>query len=106
MTPEEVVSRHLHASIETKHRLLDECLGDILAAGALLAETIREGNKVLFCGNGGSAADSQHFATELVVRLRQRFREVLLEEISHTVSSKAEVEDEVRQLLSALEPGS
>jgi len=41
-----------------------------------------------------------------VHRLRQRFREVLLKEISHTVTSKDEVEDEVRHLLSALESGS
>jgi D-sedoheptulose 7-phosphate isomerase len=38
-------------------------------AGALLAETLRAGGKVLFCGNGGSAADAQHLAAELVGRL-------------------------------------
>ena len=38
------------------------------AAGAL-AIAIRNGRKAMFCGNGGSAADSQHLATELVVRL-------------------------------------
>ncbi|HQT75135.1 MAG: phosphoheptose isomerase [Acidiphilium sp. 37-67-22] len=31
---------------------------------------IRAGNKLMFCGNGGSAADSQHLATELLIRLR------------------------------------
>lgn len=38
-------------------------------AGAILAETLRGGGKVLFCGNGGSAADAQHLAAELVGRL-------------------------------------
>jgi D-sedoheptulose 7-phosphate isomerase len=38
-------------------------------AGDLLAETLRRGRTVLFCGNGGSAADAQHLATELVGRL-------------------------------------
>jgi D-sedoheptulose 7-phosphate isomerase len=38
-------------------------------AGSLLAETLRAGGKVLFCGNGGSAADAQHLAAELVGRL-------------------------------------
>jgi D-sedoheptulose 7-phosphate isomerase len=38
-------------------------------AGSILAETLRGGGKVLFCGNGGSAADAQHFAAELVGRL-------------------------------------
>lgn len=40
----------------------------IARAGALLAEALRKGGKVLACGNGGSAADSQHFAAELVNR--------------------------------------
>ena len=37
-------------------------------AATLLAETLRQGGKVLACGNGGSAADAQHFAAELVNR--------------------------------------
>lgn len=42
--------------------------GPIARAGALLAEALRGGGKVLACGNGGSAADAQHFAAELVNR--------------------------------------
>ena len=38
------------------------------------AQTLRAGGKILFCGNGGSAADSQHAATELVVRLKRKRR--------------------------------
>lgn len=38
-------------------------------AGALLADTLKLGGKVMFCGNGGSAADAQHLAAELVGRL-------------------------------------
>lgn len=37
-------------------------------AGALLVKTLKQGGKVLLCGNGGSAADCQHIAAELVVR--------------------------------------
>lgn len=44
--------------------------------GALLIEAINNGNKILVCGNGGSAAQSQHFAAEFVVRL-QRWRKAL-----------------------------
>jgi len=36
--------------------------------GARLAETLRSGGKLMFCGNGGSAADSQHLASELTGR--------------------------------------
>jgi D-sedoheptulose 7-phosphate isomerase len=40
----------------------------ITRAGLLMAQALREGGKVLACGNGGSAADAQHFAAELVNR--------------------------------------
>ena len=38
------------------------------AAGELILTTLRQGRKLLICGNGGSAAEAQHFATELVGR--------------------------------------
>lgn len=41
---------------------------EIHRAGDLLTEAITSGGKIMLCGNGGSAADSQHFATELAVR--------------------------------------
>lgn len=51
---------------------LAENLADRLAIAArLVAEALRRGNKVMFCGNGGSAADSQHLAAELVGRYRR-----------------------------------
>jgi D-sedoheptulose 7-phosphate isomerase len=43
----------------------------ILEAGERLCETIRRGGEILVCGNGGSAADAQHFAAELVGRFRR-----------------------------------
>ncbi len=42
----------------------------VLAVVGVCERAIRAGNKLIFCGNGGSAADAQHLATELVVRLR------------------------------------
>lgn len=46
-----------------------EVLGEPIArAGRMLAESLRNGGKVMACGNGGSAADAQHFAAELVNR--------------------------------------
>ncbi len=51
---------------------LAENLAERLAAAArLVAEALKGGNKVMFCGNGGSAADSQHLAAELVGRYRR-----------------------------------
>lgn len=43
----------------------------IVKAGMLLAEALRNGGKALACGNGGSAADAQHFAAELVNRFER-----------------------------------
>lgn len=59
----------LRKSAEVKIAMEKECLNSILAAGSLIAGAIQAGNKVMFCGNGGSAADSQHLATEFTVRL-------------------------------------
>jgi D-sedoheptulose 7-phosphate isomerase len=60
--------------LEESARVLAEMVGGELPrlaaeAGEGMAETIRRGGTVLFCGNGGSAADAQHLATELVGRL-------------------------------------
>jgi D-sedoheptulose 7-phosphate isomerase len=41
---------------------------DVQRVGKLAAQTLRHGGKILFCGNGGSAADSQHLAAELTGR--------------------------------------
>ncbi len=52
---------------------LTELIEPIEQAAGQLAACIRRGHKILICGNGGSAADSQHFAAELVGRfLRER----------------------------------
>lgn len=57
-------------SAEVKRALAEECSDDILRCGELLAQVAIDDGLILLCGNGGSAADSQHIAAELVVRLR------------------------------------
>jgi phosphoheptose isomerase len=47
----------------------DGCADDIVAAADLLVGSFRAGGKLLICGNGGSAADAQHLATEFVSTL-------------------------------------
>ena len=42
----------------------------VLAVVGACERAIRAGNKIMFCGNGGSAADAQHLATEMLIRLR------------------------------------
>ncbi len=49
----------------------DQCLAQIEAAAKLLADSFKQGGKVLSCGNGGSHCDSMHFAEELTGRYRE-----------------------------------
>lgn len=57
----------LRESIRTKQRLLedDRVVAAIARAGRIMVNALRQKGKVLFCGNGGSAADAQHLAAEL-----------------------------------------
>jgi D-sedoheptulose 7-phosphate isomerase len=56
----------IQASVTTKQRILADpaLIGKIEEVTTLIATAFRNGNKVLFCGNGGSAADAQHLAAE------------------------------------------
>ncbi len=54
--------------------LAKSCSESIEAAANLLMKTFENGNKVLLCGNGGSAADAQHIAAEFVVRYQLKRR--------------------------------
>ncbi|MCB1777081.1 MAG: phosphoheptose isomerase [Candidatus Competibacteraceae bacterium] len=62
------VEQHFTASLEAKQRTLEIMGPRIVQAAEWLAEGLRQGHKILVCGNGGSAADAQHFAAELVNR--------------------------------------
>jgi D-sedoheptulose 7-phosphate isomerase len=59
----------LKASADTKMKIAAECSADISKAIDMLITALNAKKKVLLCGNGGSAADAQHLATEFVVRL-------------------------------------
>ncbi|GET29895.1 SIS domain-containing protein [Prolixibacter sp. SD074] len=62
-----MIRKRITEALEVKQRILknDQLLAKIELAAALITRTYREGGKVLFCGNGGSAADAQHLAAEL-----------------------------------------
>ena len=51
--------------------LTEEMLDDIVRVAEVLKYALKNENKVLFCGNGGSAADAQHFAAEMVGRFQK-----------------------------------
>ena len=65
---------HFEEGIALRQRLSQSLPGDIARAGEALAAALGAGRKVLACGNGGSAADSQHFAAEIVGRFERERR--------------------------------
>jgi len=69
-----VLTRSLEEHLKTIQALIDSRLTEIEAAGSLIWDALKSGNKILLCGNGGSAADAQHIAAELVGRYEQERR--------------------------------
>src|ERR1044072_9325191 len=65
----ERIKQYAQESIETKNKFFTANANQVAQAAELLIEAIQAGGKVLFFGNGGSAADAQHLAAELVNRL-------------------------------------
>ena len=64
---------HFQGAIEAQQRALRDCEDGILAAARVAAAALERGNKLLLCGNGGSAADCQHIAAEFVNVLDKAF---------------------------------
>lgn len=63
----DTVTRSIASSIATKQQILDtpELLDTIRRVADVMVEALRNGRRILWCGNGGSAADAQHLAAEL-----------------------------------------
>ena len=64
----ELITREFAESLEVNRRSAGALAGPIASAAARMIECLRAGGKILSCGNGGSAADAQHFASELLNR--------------------------------------
>ena len=65
-----IVKREFESHIQTVTAVVNSMQDDVLKASLLAVKTLKSGNKILFCGNGGSAADAQHLAAELVGRYK------------------------------------
>jgi len=84
---EQIIREHLDQSAETYRRVSQECVGSIRTAAAMMSDVFRNGGKLLICGNGGSAADAQHVAAELVSRLTKDFERPGLPAIALTTDT-------------------
>ena len=68
------IGKIIRDSLEVKEKLLKENLGVIVKVTEAVIAAYKKNKKVIVFGNGGSAADSQHLAAELVVRFEQNRR--------------------------------
>lgn len=66
--PLQQIKQHFIDSIQTKQQAMEILAPEIEKAGTLMALALVDGHKILSCGNGGSAADAQHFSAELLNR--------------------------------------
>ncbi len=65
------ITQHFLDSIAVKERSAGELPLSIQNAGAIMVESLLNGQKILCCGNGGSAGDAQHFSAELLNRFER-----------------------------------
>jgi D-sedoheptulose 7-phosphate isomerase len=75
------------AAVELRQQLIQSAMDDIIAMASGLAKTLRKGGTIYLAGNGGSAADCDHFATELVIRLSSAFDRPSLPAVSLSANS-------------------
>ena len=79
----------IRRSIETKEKLIAHHAGQIVAMADLCIESLCMGGKLLLCGNGGSAADAQHLAAEMLVRLKSEVNREGLPALALTLDPSA-----------------
>lgn len=70
---QKTIAEHLAVTMAVNGQLIDQ----IAEVGNRLIATLEAGNKILLCGNGGSAADAQHIAAELTGRYLEKNRRPL-----------------------------
>lgn len=71
MTPREQIVNAFEKSILVKQQVLaSDGVDTLVSMAERIATSLKRGGKLLLCGNGGSAADAQHLAAELLIRLR------------------------------------
>ncbi len=71
MQPSDRVTQLFNDSIATKQAALKILVPAIASAGQMMADALKQDRKIMSCGNGGSAADSQHFSAELLNRFER-----------------------------------
>lgn len=81
------VRAYLLESSRTMAETAEQCDEAILGAAAEIVRSVRDGGKLLICGNGGSAADAQHLATEFVSTLKVDRRRAAIPAVALTTDT-------------------
>jgi D-sedoheptulose 7-phosphate isomerase len=81
------IIQSLTESSKAKLLVLEHCHDSIMRASDLLLDSVRAGKKLMLAGNGGSAADSQHIATEFMIRLSHDLQRPAIAAIALTTDS-------------------
>ncbi len=70
----DMIKVEFEAHQKTIEATIEKLIPDVEAASKMLIDTLKNGNKILLCGNGGSASDAQHIAAELTGRYKSERR--------------------------------
>jgi D-sedoheptulose 7-phosphate isomerase len=70
----DTIKSEFQSHLETIQNTMNNMENDIVQASQIVVDALKNGNKVLLCGNGGSAADAQHIAAELTGRYKTERR--------------------------------
>ena len=76
------ITKLFEESVKTKINCIDQGFHSLEAMGDEIVNLIVKGNKIMLCGNGGSAADAQHLAAEMLVRLRPNHNRASIQAIA------------------------
>lgn len=87
MNKQKFIEDSLLESSELKKEILKKCESEIINAVDAITIMFKRGNKLLLIGNGGSAADCQHIATELMIRLSHHIQRPALPAIALTTDT-------------------
>jgi D-sedoheptulose 7-phosphate isomerase len=70
----QTIANEFENHLETIKMVQETMVNDLMVASKMVLDALKDGKKVLICGNGGSAADAQHFAAELTGRYKTERR--------------------------------
>ena len=81
------IEDELNASAAIKKKIFEQCADKIVKAVDIIIKALNQKKKLLLCGNGGSAADCQHLATEFVIRMSPTIKRPGIPAIALTTDS-------------------